>query len=111
MLPVPHHACTLATGALRSSFTIKVRPSGNTHFFAVFGGKVMSIESLSGAAFRFTILKTNAEMTPATVTRYTTYCLFDPGSAAVFDHETFGAGKPGRTSIFFSGANGFTNAS
>src|ERR1051326_4272680 len=78
MRTVPHQACTLATGALRSSFTIKVRPSGSTHFLAVFGGKVTSIESLTGAAFRLTILKTNAQMIPVTVMRYTIYCLFDP---------------------------------
>src|ERR1700726_3459987 len=84
MLPVAHQACTLATGALRSSFTIKVRPSGKTHFFAVFAGKVMMSDRspfiagfcLEGgrsteAAFRLTMVKTNAETSPATLTRYT----------------------------------------
>src|SRR5205807_2329071 len=35
MLPVLHQACTLATGALRSSWTMRVKPSGRTHFCAV----------------------------------------------------------------------------
>src|SRR5689334_23301096 len=77
MLPVPHQACTLATGALRSSLTIKVKPSGRTHFFAVLGGNVISAESFTGAAFKFSMIKTNAETSPATLTRYTIYCLFD----------------------------------
>ncbi len=44
MLPVPHHACTLATGALRSVCTIIVRPLGRVHFCAVTGGKVIAGE-------------------------------------------------------------------
>src|SRR6185503_11900830 len=58
MLPVAHHACTLATGALRSSCTIIVRPFGNTHFWAVLGGKVMGGWSLffGAAAFKLDVL-------------------------------------------------------
>ena len=48
MLPVPHHACTLATGALRSVCTMIVRPLGKIHFCAVTGGKVIAGE-LPGA--------------------------------------------------------------
>src|SRR2546421_3345482 len=71
MLPVPHHAWTLATGALRSSWTISVRPSGRTHFWAELGGKAMTAESSTAAAFKFTMLNTIAEISPATSTRYT----------------------------------------
>src|SRR6266516_4565137 len=87
MLPVPHHACTLATGALRSSCTISVKPSDKTHFCAELGGKVIILESAcffwdSGwdfpgrgrsteAAFKFTMLNRIAEISPATSTRYT----------------------------------------
>jgi hypothetical protein len=42
MLPVPHQACTLATGALRSISTMIVKPSGKVHFCAVTGGKVIA---------------------------------------------------------------------
>jgi len=48
MLPVPHHACTLATGALRSACTITVSPLGKIHFCAVMGGNV-SAAALAGA--------------------------------------------------------------
>src|ERR1700731_134285 len=62
MLPVAHHAWTLATGALRSSCTISVRPSGRTHFCAELGGKVMTADSSAGAVFKFTMLNTIAEI-------------------------------------------------
>src|ERR1700739_3067378 len=104
MLPVPHQACTLATGALRSSLTISVKPSGRTHFFAVFGGKVISAESFIGAAFKLTMVKKSEKPNPAALMGYTIYCLFNFQSAGPFDQETFGAGKPGRDSSFFSGA-------
>src|SRR5947209_3821592 len=110
MLPVPHQACTLATGALRSSFTIRVKPSGKTHFLAVFGGNVMTADGSAGAAFRLTMAKTNAET--RIVTRYTT--LFDSQSDAPFDQEIFGSGNPGGNFcgvVVDSGAYGFTNAS
>jgi hypothetical protein len=41
MLPVAHHACTLATGALWSSCTMTVSPFGKIHFCAVLGGNEM----------------------------------------------------------------------
>ena len=50
MLPVPHQACTLATGALRSVCTMIVRPLGKVHFCAVTGGKVIAGEVCGGAA-------------------------------------------------------------
>src|SRR5438309_6065312 len=56
MLPVLHQACTLATGALRSSCTITVKPSGRTHFCAELGGKVMTAESSLAAAFKLAVL-------------------------------------------------------
>src|SRR4029077_4534252 len=56
MLPVAHHACTLATGALWSSCTITVRPSSNTHFFAELGGKLITAESSLDAAFKLATL-------------------------------------------------------
>src|SRR3954468_2290745 len=56
VLPVAHHACTLATGALRSSWTISVNPLGNVHFWAELGGKVMAGWSLLDAACRFEVL-------------------------------------------------------
>src|SRR5205085_5009991 len=62
MLPVPHQACTLATGALRSSWTISVKPSGKTHFCAELGGKVITLDSSTDAAFKFTMLNTIAEI-------------------------------------------------
>ena len=49
MLPVPHQACTLATGALRSVCTIIVRPSGRVHCCAVTGGNVIAVELPGGA--------------------------------------------------------------
>src|SRR5207244_2308015 len=61
MLPVLHQACTLATGALRSSWTISVRPSGKTHFCAVLGGNVITDDSSTEAAFKLTMLKTTSE--------------------------------------------------
>src|SRR5882724_11775197 len=56
MLPVAHQACTLATGALRSSCTIIVSPFGRIHFCAVLGGKLMAEEGSVGAALRLTML-------------------------------------------------------
>jgi hypothetical protein len=49
---VAHHACTLATGALRSSWTMIVSPFGKIHFCAELGGKVMTDESSDAAAFK-----------------------------------------------------------
>src|SRR6267143_2705321 len=63
MLPVPHHACTLATGALQSSCTINVRPSGKTHFCAELGGKVITADSSTGEQLcKFTMLNTIPKM-------------------------------------------------
>src|SRR6266516_6667079 len=56
MLPVAHHACTLATGALRSSWTMIVSPFGRIHFCAVIGGKLITDEGSVGAALRLTML-------------------------------------------------------
>src|SRR5258708_5865983 len=62
MLPVLHQACTLATGALRSSWTINVRPSGKTHFCAELGGKVITADSSTGEQLcKFTMLDTITE--------------------------------------------------
>src|SRR5215471_4854248 len=72
MLPVPHQACTLATGALRSSWTSKVNPFGKTNFFDEFGGNVITSDFspfLFGAAgvgfeptaFKFTMLHAIAQ--------------------------------------------------
>src|SRR5215831_17519303 len=55
MLPVAHHACTLATGALRSSCTITVSPFGKIHFCAVLGGNIIRAEDSGGAAFKLTM--------------------------------------------------------
>src|SRR6266513_1162216 len=99
MLPVAHHACTLATGALRSSCTIKVRPSGRTHFFAVFGGNAITADSSAAPAFRFTMLRTINENNPASLIRYTIYWRL---CFRRRDQETFGAGKFFGTSVFFS---------
>ncbi len=52
MLPVPHQACTLATGALRSICTMIVRPLGKVHFCAVTGGNVIGAELPGEAALR-----------------------------------------------------------
>src|SRR6266542_5544041 len=52
MLPVAHHACTLATGALRSSCTMIVSPFGKIHFCAELGGNVMTGELSTEAAFK-----------------------------------------------------------
>ena len=38
-----------------------VRPSGKTHFLAWLGGKVMTAESSTGAAFKLTVLNIIAE--------------------------------------------------
>src|SRR5437899_8432607 len=56
MLPVAHHACTLATGALRSSWTIIVSPLGKIHLCAEVGGNVMTGEGSDVAALRLTII-------------------------------------------------------
>src|SRR6266571_5733962 len=113
MLPVPHQACTLATGALRSSWTISVKPSGKTHFCAELGGKVMTADSSTGAAFKFAMLNTIAESSPATSTRYTNLLatVIPMKGADRASYETLGAGKLFGTSVFFSGVNGFRNAS
>ena len=50
MLPVPHQACTLATGALRSVCTMIVRPLGKIHLCAVTGGNVIGAEPPEEAA-------------------------------------------------------------
>src|SRR6476660_2604609 len=55
MLPVAHHACTLATGALWSSCTITVSPFGKIHFCAVFGGNEIRAVGSGGAAFKLTM--------------------------------------------------------
>src|SRR5438034_8953734 len=55
MLPVPHQACTLTTGALRSSCTMIVSPFGRTRFSAVLGGKVMPAPLSDEAAFRWAV--------------------------------------------------------
>src|ERR1700738_5392202 len=55
MLPVAHHACTLATGALRSSCTIKVSPSRRAHFFAELGGNVITDETSLAATFKLAV--------------------------------------------------------
>src|SRR6266478_7704380 len=52
MLPVAHHACTLATGALRSCCTMIVSPFGSTHFCAELGGNAITDESSTEAAFK-----------------------------------------------------------
>src|SRR4029450_8864035 len=44
MLPVAHHACTLATGALWSSCTMIVSPFGKINFCAELGGKATTDE-------------------------------------------------------------------
>ena len=51
MLPVPHHACTLTTGALRSSCTMTVSPLGRMRFCAVLGGKVIRAAALGRGGF------------------------------------------------------------
>src|SRR5438034_11012666 len=56
MLPVAHHAWTLATGALWSSCTMSVSPFGRTHFCAELGGKVITDESLIVAVVRLAVL-------------------------------------------------------
>src|SRR6266436_613431 len=56
MLPVAHQACTLATGALRSSWTMIVSPFGRIHFCAVLSGKLITDEGSVGAAFKLTML-------------------------------------------------------
>ena len=55
MLPVAHHACTLATGALWSSCTMTISPFGKTHFCAVLGGNEIRAEGSGGAAFKLTM--------------------------------------------------------
>src|SRR2546423_5960278 len=57
MLPVAHHACTLATGALWSSCTMTVRPLGKIHFCAVLGGKLITGDGSADAAFKLTMAK------------------------------------------------------
>src|SRR5436309_16122460 len=56
MLPVAHHACTLATGALRSSWTMIVSPFGSIHFCTELDGSVIADESSIAAAFRLAVL-------------------------------------------------------
>src|SRR2546421_8373793 len=73
MLPVAHHACTLATGALRSSCTINVSPSGRTHFLAVLGGNAITADSSAASALRFTMLRRINENNAASLIRYTIY--------------------------------------
>ena len=60
MLPVAHHACTLATGALRSSCTMTVSPFGKIHFCAVLGGNEIMAEDSGGAAFKLTMANNRA---------------------------------------------------
>src|SRR5712692_12126330 len=129
MLRVLHQACTLATCALRSSCTISVKQSGKTHFCAELGGKVTILEPSwffwdspwdfpergrsTEAAFKFAMLNTIAESSPATSMRYTNLLatVIPMKERDRASYETLGAGKLFGTSIFFSGANGFTNAS
>src|ERR1700730_7261800 len=60
MLPVAHQAWTLAPGALRSSVTISLNPSGRTHFVAVLGGNVMTSDSSTEAGLQLTMVNTIA---------------------------------------------------
>ena len=99
MLPVPHQACTLATGALRSVCTIIVRPSGSVHCCAVTGGKVIAVDLSAGVVLSRALVSmaTSAE---------------DRRTRAA--HEIFGAGRArgslaGEEAV--SGKNGFTKAS
>ena len=71
MLPVAHHACTLATGALRSCWTMTVSPFGKIYFCAVLGGNTIGADDSGGAAFKFTMGNTRAAVTKlATGMRY-----------------------------------------
>ena len=56
MLPVAHYACTLATGALWSSWTMTVSPLVKIHFCAVLGGNEIKTEDSGGAAFKLTMV-------------------------------------------------------
>src|SRR5205814_10476273 len=69
MLPVEHHACTLATGALWSSCTMTVSPFGKIHFCAVLGGNEIRADDTAGAAFDLPMANSNktAESIPATL--------------------------------------------
>src|ERR1044071_4914703 len=98
MLPVAHQACTLATGALRSSCTIIVRPLGKTHLTAVVAGKVTTAESSFPAVFNFAFVI----MKPT-----------QPQQSDQTDYIGFGAGKlGGRTGgVAWGGSNGLTNTS
>src|SRR6516162_258078 len=61
MLPVAHHACTLATGALWSSCTMMVNPFGKIHFCAVLGGNaIVDDPPEGGAAFRLIMASNRA---------------------------------------------------
>src|SRR6266513_3948814 len=73
MLPVAHHACTLATGALWSSCTTTVSPFGKIHFCAVLGGNEIRADDSGGAAFKLTMANNRAAVTKlATGIRYIT---------------------------------------
>ncbi len=63
MLPVPHQACTLATGALRSVCTMIVRPLGKVDLCAVTGGNVIGADlpgeaALSGSEVNMASMQT-----------------------------------------------------
>src|SRR3954471_3546360 len=86
MLPVAHHACTLATGALWSSCTMRVSPLGKIHFSAVLGGNEISAEDSGGAAFKLTMVNNRAAARKlATGMRYITQIY--SGEARMPNHE------------------------
>src|ERR1700731_621446 len=104
MLPVAHQACTLATGALRSSFTINVRPSGRTHFLAVFAGNVMTVDSSTREQLcKFTMVKTNAETSPATLTQYTIFAYLIPKPPRRSIRKFSALANPGEGRLSFQG--------
>src|SRR5436309_141045 len=118
MLPVAHHACTLATGALRSSWTIIVSPLGKIHLCAEVGGNVMTGEGSVVAALRLTIINNRTvEENFASGMRAIEVTATGPQRSVIADHfldaAGLGAGNSARALVTagFSGANGFTKTS
>src|SRR5437763_4296477 len=60
MLPVAHQACTLATGALRSSCTMTVRPFGRLRIRAVLAGNRIAAFGSSGSVLRRAVFMATA---------------------------------------------------
>src|SRR5947208_938580 len=118
MLPVEHHACTLATGALRSSWTIIVSPLGKIHLCAEVGGNVMTAEGSVEAALRLTIINNRTvEKNFASGMRAIEVTSTASQRSVIADHfleaAGLGAGNSARARVIavFSGANGFTKTS